>query len=490
MNDRAAEELRDAPHLFDLNIERILEAWDSAHAVRELIANALDEQVLTGTQEVQIRQGEEGEWVIRDFGRGLRYRHFTQNENPEKLAAAGQVIGKFGVGLKDAMATLDRNDIAIEIESAHGVIGLVQQGKHGFGDVITLHAAVSPPRDPNFVGTAVRLGGLSDADMERAKSFFLKFSGETVVEQTRVGRILEKKGSVSRIYVAGLLIAEEENFAFSYDITSLTESMKKALNRERTNVGRTAYSERIKSMLLQTQSHAVATTLANQLMGVERGTASDEVRWKDVAVHACKILNASGKFLFVTTSQLMAHANAVDHARGDGLQIVTVPDNIHVEVAGALDLSGAPIRDLSVYQSEWNESFSFAWVFPETLTANEAFVFGSAPRIAALVGGLPNHVEAIRISSTMRPDFLTGNCAVGLWDSESSSIVIRRDQLGSLEQFAGVLLHEMAHALSGHDDVTREFEGTLTSMLGVTAAAAITESSEPTGRKSRFLGLW
>lgn len=489
MNDTVLDHPQEGPHLFDLNIEKILEAWDNAHAVRELIANALDEQVLTGTLEVDIKRDERGEWVIRDFGRGLRYRHFTQNENPEKLKAAGQVIGKFGVGLKDAMATLDRNGIAIEIESAHGVIGLAQQGKHGFGDVVTLHAAVSPPRNPAFVGTTVRLGQLPDADMDRAKGFFLKFSGETIVEQTRVGRILEKKGSVSRIYVAGLLIAEEENFAFSYDITSLTEAMKKALNRERTNVGRTAYSERIKSMLLQTQSHAVATTLADQLMGLERGTGSDEVRWKDVAVHACKILNASGKFLFVTTSQLMANADAVDHARGDGLQVVTVPDNIHVEVVGALDLSGTPIRDLGVYQSEWNESFRFAWVSPEMLTAQEATVFGCAARIAALVGGLPNHVQSLRISSTMRSDFLTGNDALGLWDPDSASIVIRRDQLASLKQFAGVLLHEMAHAYSGHGDVTREFEGTLTEMLGVTAAAAVAEIRQPTSKKWRFFGL-
>jgi hypothetical protein len=34
---------------FDLNIERVLENWTVAHALREVIANALDEQALTGT---------------------------------------------------------------------------------------------------------------------------------------------------------------------------------------------------------------------------------------------------------------------------------------------------------------------------------------------------------------------------------------------------------------------------------------------------------
>ena len=58
--------------LFDLNIERILEAWDSAHAVRELIANALDEQELSQTGDIEVFQLDDGGWVIRDFGRGLR----------------------------------------------------------------------------------------------------------------------------------------------------------------------------------------------------------------------------------------------------------------------------------------------------------------------------------------------------------------------------------------------------------------------------------
>lgn len=39
---------------FDLNIEKILENWEIFHAIRELISNALDEQLLTKAQEVEI----------------------------------------------------------------------------------------------------------------------------------------------------------------------------------------------------------------------------------------------------------------------------------------------------------------------------------------------------------------------------------------------------------------------------------------------------
>jgi len=58
---------------FDLNVDRVLEDWEIAHAVREIIANALDERNLTQTQEVVIEQTGPNQWHIRDFGRGLRY---------------------------------------------------------------------------------------------------------------------------------------------------------------------------------------------------------------------------------------------------------------------------------------------------------------------------------------------------------------------------------------------------------------------------------
>ena len=38
---------------FDLNIEKILENWENYHAIREIIANALDEQIITKTRDIE-----------------------------------------------------------------------------------------------------------------------------------------------------------------------------------------------------------------------------------------------------------------------------------------------------------------------------------------------------------------------------------------------------------------------------------------------------
>jgi hypothetical protein len=157
---------------FDLNIERVLENWTVAHALREVIANALDEQTLTGTREPQIFQDAGGRWHVRDWGRGLRYEHLTQNENKEKLAQPDKVVGKFGVGLKDALATFDRHRVDVLIRSRYGDITTGKQAKHGFADIKTLHALITDPVDPGFTGTEYILAGtaLGERQVEEAKT--------------------------------------------------------------------------------------------------------------------------------------------------------------------------------------------------------------------------------------------------------------------------------------------------------------------------------
>ena len=125
---------------FDLNIEQILENWETYHAIREIISNALDEKLLTETNEVQIEK-EDDVWIIRDFGRGIQYNHLTQNENEEKLSN-DNVIGRFGIGLKDALATFERNKVKIEIISKYNRITISKSKKQDFEDLFTLHAII------------------------------------------------------------------------------------------------------------------------------------------------------------------------------------------------------------------------------------------------------------------------------------------------------------------------------------------------------------
>jgi hypothetical protein len=459
---------------FDLNIDRMLENWDGFHAIREIIANALDEQILSSTQEIAIARDSEGQWRVRDFGRGLRHEHFTMNENQEKLDHPG-LIGKFGVGLKDALATFDRLGIETRIRSKYCDVSFDRSEKHDFSDVITLHACISNPSDPAFVGTEFILKGCSDEDIEKAKRLFLRFSGEETLERTQYGVVLRKAGSVSYIYINGIRVAEEENFLFSYNITSLTAAIKKALNRERTNVGRSAYSDRVKSILLASSSESIAEVLVNDLSNFGNGTLHDEMKWTDVSVHVSKITNAAGNVLFLTDEEIMNAPRFVEEARASGRQIITIPSTVKEKLSGQVDVEGNAIQDLNNFVSEWNDCFEFRFVSPDMLGHAERLVFDMTERIAALVGGLPSKVRAVKISETMRPETGGFSEARGLWTG--SEIIVKRNELASTESYAAVLLHEIAHARSGEADVTIGFELELTLLLGTIASKALVKAS-------------
>lgn len=247
---------------FDLNIEKILENWEVYHAIREIIANALDEQILTRTKNIDIYQDDSSWWHIKDYGRGLNYHHLTQNENDEKLNN-DKLIGRFGVGLKDALATLYRHNIKVKIKSKYGDITLKAASKVGFEDIITLHAEILPPENENMIGTDFCLFGCAADDIEKAKSLFLSFTNDDILETTKYGQVIQKNGADSIIYINGVKVAQEDNFLFSYNITLLNSQIKKALNRERTNVGRSAYTSRIKDILLSCDSEDVIEELSN-----------------------------------------------------------------------------------------------------------------------------------------------------------------------------------------------------------------------------------
>jgi hypothetical protein len=452
---------------FDLNIEKVLEDWEIYHAVREIIANALDEQEITQTQNIKIFKDKYKCWHIRDYGRGLKYEHLTQKENEEKINHPN-LIGKFGVGLKDALATFDRRDIKVCIKSKYGDIILDRATKRDFEDIITLHACISEASEPGIVGTDIILNNCNSDDIEKAKSLFLKFSGDIVLEGTQYGEVLAKAGTCSYIYINGVRVSEEDNFLFSYNITSLTSGIKKSLNRERTNVGRSAYSDRVKSILLYCADKTVAQPLVDDLSKYETGTLHDELKWTDVAVHAAKILNTSGKVVFMTPAELTQASMYVDQAKQAGYQIVTIPDNVRDKLTGQSDMSGNPVQDLAQFQQTWNSSFEFKFVSPDKLTKSERRIYDLTSKILALIGGKPYHVSEILISETMRMETYAFVEAVGLWDPPR--IIIKRTQLRNLELYAGTLLHEIAHARSGAPDISSEFEQSLTNLLGKTGS--------------------
>ncbi|WP_230628517.1 ATP-binding protein [Sphingomonas sp. Leaf37] len=81
--------------LFDLNINKIFEASESTHAIRELIVNAIDKRKLSATGDIAVFKADDGSWTVRDYGRGLHFEHFTTigQKRSNKISSSDRWIG-------------------------------------------------------------------------------------------------------------------------------------------------------------------------------------------------------------------------------------------------------------------------------------------------------------------------------------------------------------------------------------------------------------
>jgi len=319
-------------------------------------------------------------------------------------------------------------------------------------------------------GTEFILHGVIDSDMARAKSLFLKFAGEEILEMNTYGQILRRKGNIGRVYILGVFASEEPNFLFSYNITSLTDSMKKRLNSERLNVGRTTYSDRVKAILKSAKSRVVEDLLIDQVEKRATGEQFDEMAWIEISQMALNLMHQRHKVAFFTEQEIQLRPNILDNVRTDGYKVVIITEQQKSKLEAQVESGGPQVRTLEGYIQEYNASFEYKFVDVQRLTPEERRIYDFTPKILALVGFTPSRALQIRISETMR---VITDDTDGVWDSSIPAIVIKRDRLSSLVGYASILLHEIGHATTGAVDATREFERVLTDYLWRTSVAAI-----------------
>ena len=444
---------------FDLNIDKILEHWDLKHAVREIIANALDETHLSKCPDDIEIERDGNSYVIRDYGRGLRYEHFVQNENTEKLADP-TVVGKFGIGLKDAIATFHRKGIDVVISSRHNVITIKRTTKHNFDDILTLHAEVRAPTDRKFRGTRFELRGIDDEVVDQAKELFLKFRDLAVLDTTKFGQILEKDDPDDKafIYINGIKVAEEDNFLFHYNITSVTGPMRKELNRERNNLGRGVYSGRVKDILLHSSEVAVMKLLTEDLKSADKGGDHDEMKYLEVQRHAAAILNKEGTHVFLTKEQLENNTAIVDEMKQLGKEVLVVNEKLGEKIKRDGDT-----MTLEKFVAEREENHEVDVVDVSELGARERAIYAKTGDILRVINDGADHNFKVVISETLQKRIDEVNTVAR---NQGGTLYIKRSQLQSLPVYVGTLLHIYLLTTTPHREMTREFEWAITMTVG------------------------
>jgi len=128
------------------------------------------------------------------------------------------------------------------------------------------------------------------------------------------------------------------------------------------------------------------------------------------------------------------------------------------------DYFGKKIIDLDQFYEDYKNTYQFKFVNINDFSKNEMRIYSFKDQIISLLGKTPKNLSEILISDNIRNDKYSTYDTLGLFDG--SRIIILRSQLKSLDSFSGTLLHELVHANSGYDDVSRDFEEALTKLLG------------------------
>lgn len=349
---------------------------------------------------------------------------------------------------------------------------LEKMNKHGF-DIPTLHAVIQDSTQLDSAGTLVRIENVSQQDVLEAKEMFLRFNGAVSLYSGDCGDIIASDNGPTYVYVNGLRIAEDESLKFSYNITKLDSKLRKNLNRERNAVGRTAYTDSIKKILLSCESDEVWDDIAADLTKEASGRCA-EAGWSDICAKAAEHLNKSNDdhHVFMTQEERnQLTAVQVEKIQNQGREVTIIPRSAKEK---AFDF----ISTMEDVEEEYMNSFEFEFIDPMQLSSVEREVWNDIAQVDELVKkrfGKP--MPRCLVSETMMSEDARGPKASGLWSPQEQAIIVKRSALDSRNDFLGTLLHEYCHYLSGCTDNTRGFENALTDMCGVLAESLFDKQS-------------
>ncbi|WP_033159806.1 ATP-binding protein [Mycoplasmoides alvi] len=441
---------------FDLNIKEILSDWSISDAIRELIANAIDESRLTKTEFPSINY-DNNTLTIFDYGRGITSNHFIQNENEEKKQSK-IVIGKFGIGLKDAVSVLFRNNKEITFYSKHGSFTPKEDFKKGINENIkTIHIKINNSIFENE-GTKIVINNIDETDYKKAISNFLELSENyEKLSSSEKGEIYERNNSnKSEIFLNGMKISEDDNFLFSYNILLPNTKLKNGLNRERRNISRDVYRDNIIS-ILKSNINDNTQKLINCL--IDKREEFSDGEWSLVDVKKLIIKNTNRRIL-LACPDTPTYPMFKSYAMLENYEIISINKkeyNTFIKDENfkkyTLDFFGNEY--ISDYKGDIVNNFepqqqnNWDWVLKKIEQLSKNIDISKQEKLRSF------KFEVIEDHPN----------ALGITIHETNTIQIVKKILSDKEKLFNTVIHEIAHAISKERDCTIEFEQALTDLF-------------------------
>lgn len=416
--------------------------WDKQTAIKEFISNALD------TETDVSADYKDSNIIIEDKGLGLNKRNLLIGSTTS--SDIGKAIGNFGEGLKMSALVLSRLKCNLEIETVGFTIKSSMMKATNFNAEVLVFDLIENKRTE---GTKIIFKG-TKKELDLAKDAFLAFNNSYI-------RVSDKEdvytpGGV--LFVNGVQIMKI-NSEYSYDLRGTAG--KRLLNRDRNSLNIDDAKHLISYLISETKSENVIKNVLTlkdiskleNLMGsyYYQIRGYNKKRWqrvmKKVYENCCLPLNNS-------------ESNLVAKDRGLNV-LLNIPQSIHM-ILRHLGMSYADkavkdgdveyINDKIVNEKDLNEFEKNRWSLIKNVASKE---YGE------------DILNKIYISSELSDPY-EGSC-LGLYSPLLDKCFILRDLLSekySLGKALGVMFHEITHMRTGYYDRTREFENSLTFMIG------------------------
>lgn len=155
---------------------------------------------------------------------------------------------------------------------------------------------------------------------------------------------------------------------------------------------------------------------------------------------------------------------------------IFVSDKVFANVANTVDLNGDIIGTMNTVIAEYRNSFEYKFIPYKSLTKQEQIVYDTADWALDFYDA-KLYKNKIVVSEIIRPDD-TGHKTLGVWDVNMQQILILREQLSTVDQFLGTLIHELVHAKKHLVDVDRDFENELTNIIGNLATKCFEQNNQ------------
>jgi hypothetical protein len=290
----------------DLNIGvQCLDNWQSHHAIRELIANALDEHTLKRISKPITVTHTRNHLEIIDYGSGITKSNFMLQTNPTKLNN-DKIIGQFGFGLKDALAVLCRNELDVTIYTKDYIYTPSYTQRQSTTD-ITLHITFDKnddydeDEDEYDYGTKIIIGKIKKSDVDKAKEYFMNYT-TIKFDKLYSNEITKFAGKTQFIFVNEFRVSKTNlKTHFSYNIKKTKELMKQ-FNRDRSEQDYKIFKKYITNLLqdinLFDDSYA-SDKLCKEIQNIFESKDLREFKQIDIIRNILSQYNKTDGFIFV-----------------------------------------------------------------------------------------------------------------------------------------------------------------------------------------------